>query len=343
MTQEVAYESMPFAFRALLHERVGHHIEDGGPEAVERKLDLLAHHYWHSANVEKKREFLSRAGDAAQAAYANASAIEYFERLLPLEEGKPRVDVLLKLGKVLELTGNWKRAEEVATQALSLAASLDDVNMLASCETALAEVARKQGRFDEAVERLDRAARGFASVGEEAGVGRVLHLAGTVAAQRGDYAKAVENYDASLAIRERVGDKASMASLLSNLGVVAEYRGDFDDSRRFHERAIELRTEIGDRWGIGYSMNNLGMIDVLQRRFPQAREWFERSQLLIVARSATPGCSRCATTTWATRRAASATTRRRAGTTPRACAPTRPTTTAGRSRSCSRTSAYWPR
>ena len=62
------------------------------------------------------------------------------------------------------------------------------------------------------------------SAGDESGVGKVLHLVGTVAAQRGDYAKAVENYEASLAIRERVGDKASMASLLSNLGIVAEYR-----------------------------------------------------------------------------------------------------------------------
>ncbi|MFO1311116.1 MAG: tetratricopeptide repeat protein [Burkholderiales bacterium] len=280
VTQEVAYESMPFAFRALLHERVGHLIEDGGPEAVERKLDLLAHHYSHSANLEKKREFLSRAGDAAQAAYANASAIEYFERLLPLTEGGPRVDVLLRLGRVLELVGNWRRAEEVDTQALGIAATLGDARLIASCETALAEVARKQGRFDEAVERLDRAARGFAGVGEEAGVARVLHLAGTVAAQRGDYAKAVENYDASLAIRERAGDKASMASLLSNLGVVAEYRGDYDGARRFHERALELRSEIGDRSAIGVSMNNLGMIAVLQKRFDEARDCFQGSMLL---------------------------------------------------------------
>ena len=280
ITQEVAYESMPFAFRSALHERAGAFLERTEAGAIDRHLDLLAHHYWHSENVAKKREYLGRAGDAAQAVYANAVAIDYFERLAPLVDGKDRVELLLKLGKVVELVGDWKRAEEVDTQALALAVSLDDVKWRASSETALAEVARKQGRFDEALERLDRAARGFETVGDESGVGLVKHLAGTVAAQRGDYPKAVENYEASLVIRERIGDKVSMGSLLSNLGIIAEYRGDYETSRSLHERALQLRTAIGDRRGIGNSTTNLGMIAVLQKQFADARDWFRKSMLL---------------------------------------------------------------
>lgn len=280
ITQEVAYESIPFSFRSALHERVGAYIERTETHATGRQLDLLAHHYWHSDNVAKKREYLARAGDAAQAAYANAAAIDYFERLATLVEGADRVDVLLKIGKVLELVGNWRRAEEVDTQALALATTCDDGKWLASCETALAEVSRKQGRFDDALARLDRAARGFEAAGDEPGVGLVKHLAGTVAAQRGDYPKAVESYEQSLAIRERLDDKVSMGSLLSNLGIVAEYRGDYEASRRLHERALDLRTAIGDRRGIGNSTTNLGMIALLQKRFDVARDWFQKSMAL---------------------------------------------------------------
>jgi len=280
VTQEVAYESMPFAFRSMLHERVAGHIEATEPDAIEHNLDLLAHHYWHSGNLDKKRDYLMRAGVAAQAAYANATAIGYFERLAPLVDAAPRIDVLLKLGKVLELVGTWMRAQQVEEDALALAESLGDVAARAACDTALAEVARKQGRYDEAFERLDRAAAGFAAAGDEGGVGRVLHLVGTVSAQRGDYAKASDRYAASLAIRERLGDKASMAGLLSNLGVVAEYRGDYDGARAFHERALALRTEIGDRWAIGVSLNNLGMIATLQKHYSEARDRFQRAMLL---------------------------------------------------------------
>ena len=280
VTQEVAYESMPFAFRSLLHERCGRYLEHAEPDAVERNLDLLAHHYGRSENLAKKCEYLARAGDAAQAAYANAAAIAYFEQLVPLVEAGPRIEALLKLGKVLELVGEWSRAEKVVVEALGLAQDLGDRLACAGCETALAETARKQGRYDEAVERLERAARDFRALGDDAGVGRVLHLAGTVAAQRGDYAKATENYQASLAIRERLGDKASMGALLSNLGIVVEYQGDLDAARRFHERALALRTETGDRWAIAVSTNNLGLILAMQRRFDEARTLLQRSMQL---------------------------------------------------------------
>jgi tetratricopeptide (TPR) repeat protein len=265
----------------MLHERVGRHIESTEADAIDRHLDLLAHHYWRSENLPKKREYLSRAGDAAQASYANKAAIDYFERLSPLVEQGDRVDTLLKLGKVLELVGNWRRAEQVDSEAMALAESLGDDHAKASCETALAEVARKQGRFDEAVMRLERAADGFRSIGEESGLANALKLAGTVAVQRGDYQKAAESYGASLAIRERANDKASMANLLSNLGVLAEYRGEYERSRSLHERALALRTEIGDRWGLGTSTNCIGMVATLQKRYAEARDWFQKSLQFI--------------------------------------------------------------
>jgi tetratricopeptide (TPR) repeat protein len=281
VTQEVAYESLPFALRSMLHERCGRFIESTEPDSIDRNLDLLAHHYWRSENLPKKREYLARAGDAAQASYANKAAIDYFERLSPLVEQGDRVDTLLKLGKVLQLVGNWRRAEQVDSDAMALAESLGDDRSKASCETALAEVARKQGRFDDAVARLERAVTGFRSIGDESGLANALKLAGTVAVQRGDYQKAADNYGASLAIRERANDKASMANLLSNLGVLAEYRGEYERSRSLHERALALRTEIGDRWGLGTSTNCIGMVATLQKRYAEARDWFQKSLQFI--------------------------------------------------------------
>jgi class 3 adenylate cyclase/tetratricopeptide (TPR) repeat protein len=280
LTQEVTYESMPFAIRAMLHERVGGYIEATEGDAVEHRLDLLAHHYWLSENEDKKREYLVRAGQAAQANYANASAIDYYERVAPLLPDEERADVLLKLGRVLELVGDWPRAEDVEREALALAEHLQDDGSRAWCQVALAEVARKQGRYEEAAGLLDTAVLSFEAAGDEAGVGQVHHLAGTLAAQQGDYDAAVASYESSLTIRERLGDGAGMASLLSNLGVVAEYRGDNDASRAYHDRALDVRTDLGDRWAIGVSQTNLGMIAVLQHRFDEARTRFEEAMRL---------------------------------------------------------------
>ncbi len=280
VTQEVAYESLPFAVRSMLHGRIGGYLEQFEADAIDRNLDLLAHHFSLSDDEPRKREYLGRAADAARASYANAAAIDYLERLVPLLDGGDRVGAILKLGKVLELIGNWSRAEQVNLDGLALATELGDASAQGWCHAALAEVDRKQGRYDDATSHLDRARALFAEVGADDGIGQVLHLAGTVAAQRGEYDTARARYEESLAIRERLGDRASMAALYSNLGVVAEYAGDFDAARAHNERALDIRIEVGDRWAIGVSQNNLGMIALHQGALDEARTRFEESMRL---------------------------------------------------------------
>ena len=203
------------------------------------------------------------------------TAIEYFERLASVVEADERVDALLKLGEVRELVGDWPQAEAVAAEALDLATGSGNRLQVGWCEVALAEAARKQGRFEEASERLVGALTAFDTAGDAAGKARVHHLMGTVAAQHGKLEEARTAYEAGLEIREGLGDRLGMAALLSNLGIVAEYGGELPTSRNFHERALSLRTELGDRWAIANSRTNLGMISVLQKSFSEARDHFE--------------------------------------------------------------------
>ena len=275
LTQTVAYESMPFVLRAALHRRVGADLERTAGDAIDHQLDLLAYHYWHGDDEAKKREYLGRAGTAAQAGYANTAAIDYYGRLVPLLPATEQGTVLLKLGKVLELVGDWGRAETVAGEALALAVAADDAAAEGWAQAALAEIARRNGQYDTATEHLDTAADRFQAVGDEAGVGQVLHLAGTVAAQRGDLGLARQRYEESLAIRERLDDRAGMGGLYSNLAIVAEYGGDYGTARQHNERALELRTAIGDRRGIGVSENNIGMIALHEGQLHEARDHFE--------------------------------------------------------------------
>ena len=111
LTQNVTYESLPFAMRSAIHEQIGHYIEEHYPDESDNFLDLLAHHYDNSENRPKRIEYLLRAGEAAQAKYNNVAAIDYYSRVLPLLPQGERIDVQLKLGQVLELTGQWDDAQ----------------------------------------------------------------------------------------------------------------------------------------------------------------------------------------------------------------------------------------
>ena len=225
-TQEVAYESLPFALRTMLHGRVGRWLEAAEPEAIEQRLDLLAHHFWLSDDDGRKRTYLSRAADAARSAYANEAAIRYLERLIPLLEGSERVSQTIPLAQTLHVTGDIPRAEAIMAVARALAADIGDVDLVARCDHSLAESARRLGRFDDAEALLERARAGFVDVGDRAGEADVLQVTGTVAAQRGDTTLARERYLESLAIREELGDESGVAALTSNLGIVAQQQGD---------------------------------------------------------------------------------------------------------------------
>ena len=112
VTQEAAYESMPFALRARLHVRVGTLPGGDQPDASTATSTCWRTTSGSATTRSASASYLLRAGEAAQAAYANEAAIDYFERLGPLLEGAERVQALLRLGDVLALVGSWDRAED---------------------------------------------------------------------------------------------------------------------------------------------------------------------------------------------------------------------------------------
>ena len=277
ITQEVIYENLPFATRAMLHEQVGLYLETNRAELIQRYIDLLAYHYDRSRNEEKKRRYLLQAGEAAQAAYANTAAIDYYERLLPLLPDEEKVAVMLKLGDVLQLVGDWPEAAELYEETLSLADTLGDRHALAHAQLAKAELLRKRGEYIAASSWQESARQGFELLDDRAGVGQVLHYAGTLAAQQGDLETANELYTESLGIRRTLHDEPNIASLTSNLGIIARMQGDYDTARPLYEESLAIRERLGDKWGIGVSLNNLGLLALEQQDFETACDLLERA------------------------------------------------------------------
>ena len=66
VTQEVSYESLPYATRAMLHEQVAQYLERFYAAQLDQFVDLLAFHYDRSSNEAKRREYLLKAAEAAQ-------------------------------------------------------------------------------------------------------------------------------------------------------------------------------------------------------------------------------------------------------------------------------------
>jgi class 3 adenylate cyclase/tetratricopeptide (TPR) repeat protein len=279
VTRDVAYDSLPFSVRSLLHGRVGDVLE-AEPDGQRRHLDLLAYHYSHSDDLAKKRHYLSMAAAAAKAAYANEAAISYLEQLLPLAAPEDRHDVLLQLAESLEVGGDWAAAEDSVSRARAAAEEVQDAAGIARARTAQAERARKQGRYVEAESELTAAEAAFTAVGDERGRARVLHLRGTLASQQGHPDQARAAYEPSLSLRETLGDEAGVAALLTNLALVAEDEGDLDEAERLGEDGLSRRRALHDRRAVSVSLTNMGMLATVRGDLSVAVDRFVEAQAL---------------------------------------------------------------
>ena len=285
ITQQVAYESLLYATRAMLHNQIGLFIEKTYQETLDQYVDLLAHHYDHSDNEDKKREYLLKAGDAAQGAYANSAAIDYYQRALPLLPEAEQVPVLLKLGQVLELVGQWHEAEEADRRALALAEDLQDLAGGAQAQRALGWLLRKRGDYPGAEAWLKRAQASFRQLSDAAGVSHVLADIGEVYRLQTKYAEARGCYDESLALAAAVAEPelrlAARAHALKGAGTLATWQGDYATARTLNEESLASLREVGDKPGIAALINNLGIVALFQRDLEAAHRMNDQGLALF--------------------------------------------------------------
>ena len=279
ITQQVAYESLLFATRSMLHEQIGFHIEQSYPDTLDQYTNLLAFHYEHSDNKSKKREYLLKAGEQAQKDYALSAALTYFEKSLPLLENRALIDTRLKLGEVLELAGEFDEAGAHYDAALLEAEGLSDRDAVAWCQTSLGELWRKQSQYETAAEWFAQARETFDALNNKIGVGQVLHHAGKLATQQGDYVLANQYCNESLTLRRELGDRKNEASVLNNLGIVARAMGNQDTARDYYQACLDINEEIGNRWLLSVSLNNLGNLAVDSGDHATARKLFDQALL----------------------------------------------------------------
>jgi adenylate cyclase len=285
LTQEVAYETLSFATRARLHDQIGQYIENTYPAVLDQYVNILAYHFGHSENLPRKREYLLRAARAAQADYANTAAITYYRQALPLLAEGEQVSVMLQLGQVFELVGDWKEAEEMDRQAEALARKSNDLPGLAQSQRALGWLLRKQGAYADADTWLVRARESFENLGDNSGVSLVMADIGEIYRLQGKFTEARNYYDESLRLAESIAEERlrqkARAHALKGAGTVATWQGEYTTARELNQESLALRRELGDTPGVATLLNNQGIIARFQRDLIGARQMNDESLALF--------------------------------------------------------------
>ncbi len=140
LIREVAYDAIPKALRAELHERFADWFERTAPAAEPETQELLGYHLeqafryrselglggWETIGV-RARELLFAAGRRAVTrgdVHAAVGLLGRAAEITPLED-EPRADVLTEFAEALRESGDFARSDFVLAEALALAAAGD--------------------------------------------------------------------------------------------------------------------------------------------------------------------------------------------------------------------------
>ena len=86
LTHDVAYNSLLMQHRKELHRLVAMAVEELYAERLPESYEMLAYHYERGEVWEKALEYLVKAGQKAQQAYANQEALDHYSRALDIGE-----------------------------------------------------------------------------------------------------------------------------------------------------------------------------------------------------------------------------------------------------------------
>ncbi len=297
VTHEVTYESLPFATRARLHEQLAVYLENLGTVTAPL-LETLAFHYGRSENTAKQMEYLRRAGEAAQKNFANDAALDYFAKLLPLmPNSNEKIELHLKRGDILELSGQWAEAEVDYQATLILAEQMHNARARVRCQLAFSNLAFDRGNYPDARQWAEQALIGADAIadlplqtssalwlchtewglsnwisaqkyGEQAlelaraqgdlkTVAEVLRRLTRVVFQLNNYDLSRTMIEESLSLARQIGNKSLLVHTLNDYGVIVRIQGKLDEAYAIHTEQQALAKEIGDKFYLAYALNNM--------------------------------------------------------------------------------------
>jgi class 3 adenylate cyclase/tetratricopeptide (TPR) repeat protein len=160
--RQVSYEALPFRRRRELHAIVGDALERATVGREGERAAALSLHFLHAQRHDRCWKYALLAAAQARASYANAEAVELYQRALSVRRhvGVPDVEVAKTweaLGDVSLLSGSFEEARVAYRRARPLRAG--DVGALAHLCSRECSAALHQGRNDNALRWLRKGLR----------------------------------------------------------------------------------------------------------------------------------------------------------------------------------------
>ena len=280
VTQEVAYESLSYTTRAQLHELLALYLEATYPDDL--PVEALAFHYSRSDNLSKKREYLRKSGSAAQAAYSNATALEYYEQALASSpQPEEAIDLHINIGSIFQLIGERNEARDHFQRALQIAIDHQNISKIIACEIRLGNAWVLHSDYSEAIQWLEKAYNHAVQVNDLAGTCEALCELGITHWRLANFDMATQNLQKSIDLARQLNDKKKEAYALTVLGQLESQAGKLAESHETFEAGLVLAREMNDKRRAAGILNNYANTYYFEGNYEAAQKLLEESLAVV--------------------------------------------------------------
>lgn len=298
LIRDAAYDALPKAIRAELHERFATWLAAHGGDLIE--LDEILGYHLEQAHgylvqlgaaegrgPELARQAAEHLADSGRRAFVRGdmpAACGLFERAaaLPSADDPQRLRLLPSLGRALVEAGEWERAGAVLSEAAEAARASGEQGVAADAAVALTyvrlhidpETSHAKVRVE-----LEAAIGVFEQLEDRAGLGRALSIAGMLRLWRGEAAGAIEELERASELAREAGDRAQeiqnlhfvLIALLVGSTTVSSGLEQLDEITRRAEGASMLESSI---------LRTRAHLEAMQGSFDTARHLLVKANAL---------------------------------------------------------------
>lgn len=286
LTQEVAYSTLSFANRRMLHQRLGDYIETAYSAELEGWYSLLAYHYRQAENIEKEFAYVQLAAGRAAQQYAVQQAIAFYNRAIELLErhGLGNAELAFDLRRSrfdqYEITGEYARMPEEASALIALAAGLDPARQVEALICRVIAVRRAQTGEDPR-QPCEQAIVLAQQHGDRVGLLQALRLKGYIHFGLSEYEQGKATLMQVMA-EAGEGSWREAARAGQTLGWIFYDEGNFDQAEQCWRQALTLAQTHGAKPAESMVLSVLGALYDTVGFVEKAHRYIEQGLALAV-------------------------------------------------------------
>jgi class 3 adenylate cyclase/tetratricopeptide (TPR) repeat protein len=254
LVRHVAYETLSRRERRSRHLAAAAYLE-GAFADEDEIIEVIAAHYLdaHRATSDaddagdvraKARDALVRAGERAESLGAPGEAQRYLEQAADLTgDGRERAALLNRAGSAAHDAADFDSCVRLLAEAIALYESAGEPHAAARVSSLLAYTERWQGRFDEALERMERA---FAVLAGDEPDEDIALLASRLAGAyffKGDLDGALERVEPAIEMAESLGAAEALVTAFNTKSMIFQARGRPEEAVALLKQGVAIALE----------------------------------------------------------------------------------------------------